>query len=85
MPSKTLNRTTLPSTPSSSATPAAPLSEDTKKAAYLFALGPARDVDRHLVAGTRHYRRAGRLLTTVGEVVQAILDGALEIGVTDAD
>ncbi len=56
--------------------PAVLLSEDTKKAAYLYALGHTRDGDRHLVAGTRHYRRAGLLLATVDGVVQAILDGS---------
>lgn len=69
----------VPATLSASEPPAA-LFEDTPETAYLYALGQVRDIERQMVAETCYYRSGDRCLVTVGEVVQAILDGSLEVG-----
>lgn len=50
-----------------------------REAAYLAALRLVEWVDEELRRGIRHYRsKAGALLTTLDEVVLAILDNNLE-------
>lgn len=51
-----------------------------REAAYQAALTLVRQIDRHLVKKTRHYRtKAGRLLTTLDQVVRAILADDLQL------
>ena len=66
----------------------AALFEDTQEARYLYALKLVRRIDADLTrpsgsgASTnpgRHCRRGGRLLTSLDEVVRAILAGELEV------
>jgi len=48
---------------------------------YYAALKLVELIDQRLATGTGHYRdRNGRLLTDLGEVVQAIISGHLEAG-----
>ena len=50
-----------------------------KQKTYLLALLLVAQIDAHLTNRTRHYRnRAGVLLTTLDEVVNAILAGDLQ-------
>lgn len=74
---------TAASTLLSAPEPPAALFEDTPETAYLYALGQVRDIERQMAAETCYYRSGDRCLVTVGEVVQAILDGVLEVA--DAD
>jgi len=70
--------------------PPAALFEDTEAARYLVALALVRHVEDGLGVPrrgygrpnipSRHYRRGGRLLTTLDEVVRAILAYDLEVG-----
>jgi hypothetical protein len=67
--------------------PPAALFEDTPEIRYLAALALVRRIDADLTMWrgaacnpSRHYRRGGRLLNTLDEVVRAILDGELEVG-----
>jgi hypothetical protein len=47
--------------------------------AYRFAYEAVRIIDRHLEANTRHYRDwNGRLLTTLEQVVRAIINKEME-------
>ena len=49
-------------------------------ACYDAALKLVACIDHHLTKKTRHYRdRAGRPLRTLNEVINAILDGTLDI------
>lgn len=50
---------------------------------YLTAFRLVCTIDRHLRDGTRHYRDArGRLLTDLGQVVEALLKGELDVSTT---
>jgi hypothetical protein len=68
--------------------PAAALFEDTPEIRYLVALALVRHIDADLTGGSyyqtinprRHYRRGGRLLHTLDEVVRAMLAYDLEVG-----
>lgn len=60
--------------------PAAPLSEDTEKNRYLCGLELVRCIDAELRAACWIFRRTdGQRLYALDEVVQAILDGTLEV------
>jgi hypothetical protein len=49
------------------------------EACYAAALRLVQGIDRHLQAGTRHYYDTqGRLLTTLDQVVNAILSNTLQ-------
>ncbi|MFQ5436199.1 MAG: hypothetical protein ACE5FD_15105 [Anaerolineae bacterium] len=51
---------------------------DNQAERYEAALQLVDQIDRHLTAGTRHYRtRSGELLRTLDQVVNAILDDNL--------
>ena len=53
---------------------------DEKEATYYAALELVAQIDEALTRGTRHYRnKAGELLTTLDEVVHAILGNDLQI------
>lgn len=57
-----------------------PKAKTEQEAAYYFALNLVAHIDEELTRGTRHYRnRAGLLLTTLDEVIHAILEDDLEL------
>lgn len=61
--------------------PAAPPLEDTEEIRYPYALELVRRIDAELRAACWIFRRTdGQRLYALDEVVQAILDGALEVG-----
>ena len=69
-PQLVFNNTILP-------LPRAPI-PGTKDAGYLPALELVARIDEELTRGVRHYRtKAGLLLTTLDEVVRAVIDGSL--------